>query len=56
MAGVSKEIAKKALVRFRREQKKRTIGTYIGCNCDSCVECMRLAISSVLSEIRQVVG
>ena len=47
---VTQEIAKKALKRFRKEQKRRTVGTYTGCFCDGCVECMWLALQEVLEK------
>lgn len=48
---ITPKTAKKALKVFREEQKKRTIGrTYTGCYCAGCVECMKLALESVLKE------
>lgn len=43
---ITSEIAKKALKVFRREQEKRTRGTYNGCYCVGCIECMKLALES----------
>lgn len=49
---VKTEVAKRALVVFRGEQKKRTIGTYTGCYCNACVECMQLAIEAVEGDLK----
>lgn len=49
---VDQKVARKALGVFRKEQKKRTIGTYTGCFCDGCVECMKLAIEAVEDELK----
>ncbi|KKM80680.1 hypothetical protein LCGC14_1337350 [marine sediment metagenome] len=47
---ITEEMAVKALRRFRKEQKQRTRGTYTGCYCNGCVECMKLALEEVLKE------
>ena len=44
------EMAMEALRTFRKEQKKRTIGTYTGCYCKGCVECMYLTLKSILEK------
>lgn len=49
---VTDEMALKALKRFRKEQKKRTVGTYTGCYCTGCVECMKLALQEVVQEVQ----
>ncbi len=49
---VTKAVAKEALDVFRAEQKKRTVGTYTGCFCDGCVQCMQLALESVASKLK----
>lgn len=48
---VEPEVALKALKKFRAEQKKRTTGTYTGCYCAGCVECMKLALEEVKEEL-----
>ena len=46
---ITPEIAKEALKVFRKEQAKRTMDrTYTGCYCAGCVECMRLALESII--------
>ncbi len=47
---ITDAVAMEALKVFRVEQKKRTIGTYTGCYCKGCVECMRLALESAQKE------
>lgn len=49
---VNKDIAREALRVFRREQKKRTTGTYTGCFCNGCVQCMQLAIEAVEGKLK----
>ena len=50
---VDTEVAKEALKTFRKEQEKRTVGTYTGCYCDGCIECMKLAIESVENKLKE---
>ena len=47
---VTNDVAMQALKKFRKEQKKRTVGTYTGCYCAGCVECMKLALEEVLNK------
>ena len=43
-------LARDMLKVFRKEQKKRTIGTYTGCYCNGCVECMREVLTTLTKQ------
>lgn len=44
-------MALKALKKFRKEQKKRTVDSYTGCYCSGCVECMQLTLEEILKDV-----
>lgn len=47
---ITDKMAKEALKVFRVEQRRRTVGVYTGCECDGCVECMKIALQEILKK------